>query len=88
MKTSASYSISKLYDGDKTFVLWGVSNSNILIPEIWSNSEPIPQANLFIWRKEGHGLEEASVIWGNPVCLTGSKGDPGPQGPAGTPGYI
>lgn len=88
MKTSASYSISKLYDGDKTFVLWGVSNSNILIPEIWSNSEPIPQANIFIWRKEGQGLEEASAIWGNPVCLTGSKGDPGPRGPAGTPGYI
>ncbi|NCD05798.1 MAG: hypothetical protein EOL97_06720 [Spirochaetia bacterium] len=89
MKTSANYSISKIYDGDKTFIIWGISSSNTSTPTTWTYSEPNPQSNVFIWRKEGHGLDEASACWGNPICITGNKGDkgntgdPGPEGETG-----
>ena len=86
MKTSASYTILKVYDGDQTFVKWGTSSNNTTVPSSFVDTEPTPQANVFIWRKEGHGLSVASATWGNPVCVTGATGTQGEQGIQGIRG--
>ena len=41
-----------------------------------------PQAaiDIFIWRKEGHGLTVDDAVWGTPICLTGDRGTPGQPG--------
>ena len=83
MKTNANYSISNIYDGDKTFILWGISSSNSSLPTTWTYSEPTPQRIVLIWGKEGHGLDEGSASWGNPVWITGNKGDKGNTGEPG-----
>ena len=79
MRTSASYTIIEVYDGDQTFVKWGTSSSNTSVHAslAFGDTEPTPQANVFIWRKEGHGLSIASATWGNPICMTGATGDKG-----------
>lgn len=88
MKTSARYTISEISDGLKTFVVFGTSSSNTTIPSTFSETEPAPALNIFIWRKEGHGLSFDEAVWGNPVCLTGAKGETGEQGPEGETGKL
>jgi len=86
MKTSANYTITEVYDGQQIFVKWGTSSSNTSVPSTFSDDEPTPQANIFIWRKEGIGLTEEDAEWGSAVCMTGAKGSTGNTGAKGDTG--
>lgn len=46
----------------------------------WSTTAPAPQAGKYIWLRDVYVTNKGDKTYGNPVCITGAKGDPGSEG--------
>lgn len=50
----------------------------------WVKTAPAPQAGKYIWLRDVYVTNTGDKTYGNPVCITGAKGDPGKDGADGT----
>lgn len=52
----------------------------------WSTTAPAPQAGKYIWLRDVYVTNKGDKTYGNPVCITGAKGDKGDRGLQGIQG--
>ena len=52
----------------------------------WAKTAPAPQAGKYIWLRDVYVTNTGEKTYGNPVCITGAKGDKGDQGAQGIQG--
>lgn len=52
----------------------------------WSTTAPAPQAGKYIWLRDVYVTNKGDKTYGNPVCITGAKGDKGDRGLQGLQG--
>lgn len=52
----------------------------------WSKTAPAPQAGKYIWLRDVYVTNTGDKTYGNPVCITGAKGDKGDKGDQGPQG--
>lgn len=52
----------------------------------WVKTAPAPQAGKYIWLRDVYVTNTGEKTYGNPVCITGAKGDKGDKGDQGVPG--
>ena len=52
----------------------------------WSTTAPAPQEGKYIWLRDVYITNKGDTTYGNPVCITGAKGDRGLQGLQGERG--
>lgn len=52
----------------------------------WDTTAPAPQAGKYIWLRDVYVTNKGDKTYGNPVCITGAKGDKGEQGIPGKDG--
>lgn len=52
----------------------------------WSKTAPAPQAGKYIWLRDVYVTNTGDKTYGNPVCITGAKGDKGEKGDPGLQG--
>lgn len=46
----------------------------------WAKTAPAPQTGKYIWLRDVYVTNTGDKTYGNPVCITGAKGDKGDQG--------
>lgn len=52
----------------------------------WTTTAPAPQAGKYIWLRDVYVTNKGDKTYGNPVCITGAKGDKGERGLQGLQG--
>ena len=52
----------------------------------WVKTAPAPQAGKYIWLRDVYVTNTGDKTYGNPVCITGAKGDKGDKGDQGVQG--
>lgn len=52
----------------------------------WVKTAPAPQAGKYIWLRDVYVTNTGDKTYGNPVCITGAKGDKGDKGDQGPQG--
>lgn len=52
----------------------------------WTKDAPTPQAGKYIWLRDVYVTNKGDKTYGNPVCITGAKGDKGERGLQGLQG--
>lgn len=52
----------------------------------WVKTAPAPQAGKYIWLRDVYVTNTGDKTYGNPVCITGAKGDKGDKGDQGLRG--
>ena len=52
----------------------------------WVKTAPAPQAGKYIWLRDVYVTNTGEKTYGNPVCITGAKGDKGDKGDQGVQG--
>ena len=52
----------------------------------WSTTAPAPQSGKYIWLRDVYVTNKGDKTYGNPVCITGAKGDKGERGLQGLQG--
>lgn len=52
----------------------------------WVQTAPAPQAGKYIWLRDVYVTNTGDKTYGNPVCITGAKGDKGDKGDQGPQG--
>ena len=52
----------------------------------WVTTAPAPQAGKYIWLRDVYVTNKGDKTYGNPVCITGAKGDKGDRGLQGLQG--
>lgn len=65
----------------ETYNEFYLSTSNTTVTGgTWSKTAPAPQAGKYIWLRDVYVTNTGDKTYGNPVCITGAKGDKGDQG--------
>lgn len=82
-----SITIVDTNDIQRFYVQYAKNNSSAAAPTTgWSQNRPTWQNGTYIWQRtvaKREGVALASSDYGNPVCITGEKGDTGQQGNTG-----
>lgn len=82
-----SITIVDTNDIQRFYVQYAKNNSSAAAPTTgWSQDRPTWQNGTYIWQRtvaKRQGVPLASTDYGNPVCITGEKGDTGQQGNTG-----
>ena len=82
-----SITIVDTTDIQRFYVQYAQNNSSAVAPTTgWSQERPIWFNGSYIWQRtvtKRQGVALTSLDYGNPVCITGAKGDPGQQGNTG-----
>ena len=82
-------STSTVVDGSikETYNEFYLSDSNTSATGgAWSTTAPAPQAGKYIWLRDVYVTNKGDKTYGNPVCITGAKGDKGERGLQGLQG--
>ena len=82
-------STSTVVDGSikETYNEFYLSASNTTTTEgTWDKTAPAPQAGKYIWLRDVYVTNKGDKTYGNPVCITGAKGDKGERGLQGLQG--
>lgn len=82
-------STSTVVDGSikETYNEFYLSDSNTSATGgAWSTTAPAPQAGKYIWLRDVYVTNKGNKTYGNPVCITGAKGDKGERGLQGLQG--
>lgn len=82
-------STSTILDGSikETYNEFYLSDSNTSATGgAWSTNAPAPQAGKYIWLRDVYVTNKGDKTYGNPVCITGAKGDKGERGLQGLQG--
>lgn len=82
-------STSTVVDGSikETYNEFYLSDSNTSATGgTWSTTAPAPQAGKYIWLRDVYVTNKGDKTYGNPVCITGAKGDKGDRGLQGLQG--
>lgn len=82
-------STSTVVDGSikETYNEFYLSDSNTSATGgTWSTTAPAPQAGKYIWLRDVYVTNKGDKTYGNPVCITGAKGDKGERGLQGLQG--
>ena len=82
-----SITIVDTNDIQRFYVQYAKNNSSAAAPTTgWSQNRPTWQNGTYIWQRtvaKREGVPLANSDYGNPVCITGEKGDTGQQGNTG-----
>lgn len=82
-----SITIVDTNDIQRFYVQYAKNDSSAAAPTTgWSQDRPTWQNGTYIWQRtvaKRQGVPLASTDYGNPVCITGEKGDTGQQGNTG-----
>ena len=82
-----SITIVDTNDIQRFYVQYAKNNSSAAAPTTgWSQDRPTWQNGTYIWQRtvaKREGVPLANSDYGNPVCITGEKGDTGQQGNTG-----
>ena len=82
-----SITIVDTNDIQRFYVQYAKNNSSAAAPTTgWSQNRPTWQNGTYIWQRtvaKREGVALAASDYGNPVCITGEKGDTGQQGNTG-----
>ena len=82
-----SITIVDTTDIQRFYVQYAQNNSSAVAPTTgWSQERPTWFNGSYIWQRtvtKKQGVALTSLDYGNPVCITGAKGDPGQQGNTG-----
>ena len=71
----------------ETYNEFYLSDSNTSVTGgTWSTTAPAPQAGKYIWLRDVYVTNKGDKTYGNPVCITGAKGDKGDRGLQGIQG--
>lgn len=82
-------STSTVVDGSikETYNEFYLSDSNTSATGgTWVTTAPAPQAGKYIWLRDVYVTNKGDKTYGNPVCITGAKGDKGERGLQGLQG--
>jgi hypothetical protein len=82
-------STSTVVDGSikETYNEFYLSDSNTSATGgTWATTAPAPQAGKYIWLRDVYVTNKGDKTYGNPVCITGAKGDKGERGLQGLQG--
>lgn len=82
-------STTTVVDGSikETYNEFYLSASNTTTTEgTWDKTAPAPQAGKYIWLRDVYVTNKGDKTYGNPVCITGAKGDKGDRGLQGLQG--
>lgn len=82
-------STTTVVDGSikETYNEFYLSASNTTTTEgTWDKTAPAPQAGKYIWLRDVYVTNKGNKTYGNPVCITGAKGDKGERGLQGLQG--
>ena len=82
-------STSTVVDGSikETYNEFYLSDSNTSATGgAWSTTAPAPQSGKYIWLRDVYVTNKGDKTYGNPVCITGAKGDKGERGLQGLQG--
>lgn len=82
-------STSTIVDGSikETYNEFYLSDSNTSATGgTWDKTAPNPQAGKYIWLRTAYVTNKGNTTYGNPVCITGAKGDKGDRGLQGLQG--
>ena len=82
-------STTTVVDGSikETYNEFYLSNSNTSVTGgSWDTVAPNPQAGKYIWLRDVYVTNKGNKTYGNPVCITGAKGDKGERGLQGLQG--
>lgn len=82
-------STTTVVDGSikETYNEFYLSASNTTTTEgTWDKTAPAPQAGKYIWLRDVYVTNKGDKTYGNPVCITGAKGDKGERGLQGLQG--
>lgn len=82
-------STTTVVDGSikETYNEFYLSTSNTTVTGgTWDTTAPNPQAGKYIWLRDVYVTNKGDKTYGNPVCITGAKGDKGDRGLQGLQG--